>query len=253
MRTFFYAILVSILFTACNVGECETTTYIESTLLVDLTDEKLIDDVNNELIAFEAFAKKKHLLDIQDCGKSAVSLASISSSYSLKVVKAELELMTKNLTGREIQKRKNTDTIFTQLNANYEDLKSKALENPELMESTDIATVVAKAIVRLKNNDVANLFVFSDFITYTENYNFYRNAPDKKNALKVFKEMVGNSLFQEMESVIQSGTFERLYLITLNPPKKMSKKQVNKVHTFWQTVFSEMGVELIITDSLYNL
>ena len=253
MKKFMFFTVVALTVISCEIPECNLVTHNESTILVDVTDQKLLSQIDREIEYFSAFAKAKKLLELEECGSSTISLAPISSNYNLSIAKASIELNTLNLTGREIAIRRDTDTLFTKLVSKYQSIKDRVTLNPDLMASTDIATVIAKSIIRLEDTNSANVFVFSDFINYSEDFNFYKSVPNGDDAKEAFKIMIGKTLFHKMKTIIDTGVIDTIFLINLTPPKKMSKQQLQKIHTFWEKAFSDMSVELVITDSLTNL
>lgn len=236
-----------------DLENCTASEKIETTILVDVTDQKLIDQIDHELDYFSAFAKAKQLLRIEECGSSSLSIAPISSEYKLKVLTDSIYLQTQNLTGNDKKRRKNPEPLFSGLEVNYNRIKERVASEPKLMEATDMASVIAKAIIRLANKDRASVIIFSDFVVYNDDFNFYREVPTEDKSQDAFKTMLGNSLHKSLLDAVQIGSIEEVYLVTLTAPTKIAKSRMNEIYEFWETALSDIGLEVVFTDSLNNL
>lgn len=245
-------IILILSLTACgDIGKCTKTTQSQTTLLVDVTDEKFVSIIQDELGYFKAFSEKEQFFEIENCGSATINIAAISAKNSLKQYKESIRIETTDVSGRKMKEMKDPAPLYSKIDSGYKEIVSSVKENPELQDATNIAMVVAKSIIRMEDADISRLIIISDGVTFSDNYNFYKSVP--KNIDEAFQDMIGETLYKDLQKAIEKGSLDMLYFVTLDPPNKMNQSHLNDIHAFWKSAFENIGIEVQMTDSLNNL
>jgi len=244
-------LITSISLSCGDVGKCEKTLHSETTVLIDVTDEKLINPIKEELEYFKSYSEKEKFFDIENCGTATVNIAAISAKNSLKLYKEAIGIESTDFSGKKLREMKNPSPLYSKIDSSYSEILSTLEESPELQDNTNIAMVVAKSIIRMQDADICQLIVITDGVTYSENHNFYKSVP--KNVDDAFRDMIGKAIYKDLQNAVETGGLDMLYFVTLDPPNNMNQTHLNEIHAFWRNALENIGIEVLMIDSLNNL
>ncbi len=251
IRIILMILITSIAASCGDIGKCEKTLHSETSVLVDVTDEKLINPTKEELEYFKTYSEKEKFFDIENCGTATVNIAAISAKNSLKQYKETIGIESTDFSGKKLREMKDPSPLYLKIDSSYNEILSTLEESPELQDNTNIAMVVAKSIIRMQNADISRVIVITDGVTYSDNHNFYKSVP--KNVDDAFRDMIGEAIYKDLQNAVETGGLDILYFVTLDPPNNINQTQLNEIHAFWRTAFENMGIEVLMIDSLNNL
>lgn len=243
-------LLMNILESCNSLIECDNITHRQATLLVDVSDKKLFDEIENDLTKnFPVFMQKTGLGNISPCESFTLSMVQISSDEELEVASASISISRKGQSKRKEKEESSPLLLVRLLKQKIIDYKQLVI-NPEVTTGTNICNVLLKSIIQTSPEAQNYFIVFSDMVENNDQLNLYRKIPDKTMIPQVLKNVIEPIVMNEFQERQRFGVQDKVIIVMKEEPNGKTNKRI--VKDFWIEVFKELKLEVLFIDNLTN-
>jgi|SaaInlStandDraft_3_1057020.scaffolds.fasta_scaffold20178_2 hypothetical protein len=234
--------MAMIIFTSCqNLITCREINKYDMTILLDISDELLFDEINHDLVSnFQTFMAQTKFANIQECQEVKMNLGYLSGKDELNLRSVSIGINQKGLSGREKRNRSNPIPVVNLIKRTLKDYSDMSMDE-EYNSSTNIVQTTLKTIVGMETDVENTLLIFSDMVinNKTENVNFYRFIPT--NAGESIRKLIDITLLGELQKKLEEGLEVKVIIILKNEVGKKVKKK--NVKDFWNDFFKILQLD----------
>lgn len=246
------ALIISLATASCNGSliECESISQRQATLLIDVSDKRLFNDIENDLNKnFPVFMQKTGLGNISPCQSFSLGFAQLSSAEALNIASATISINRKGLSKKREREQASPFTLVQLMREKLNDYKQLS-EDPQTTTGSNICNVLLKAMNQ-SNPDADNyFFVFSDMVENNQQLNLYKSIPDQKNISTVIEKIIEPSVIQKFRQLQKSGLQAKIIVVMKAEPS--GKTNQRNIKIFWISVFKELKLDVQFIDNLSN-
>jgi len=254
-KLIYQTIWVTILFTGLSsCGElttCQELSSSETTMLLDVSDEKLFAEILND---FEQnlphFMSKTPFAQLNECEKATLTIGNFSGKEELSKRSKTISIEQKGLSGAEKRKRGNPGGVMKMLKNSLDNYQEMS-KDPSYNSATNITQTLVKAILEMNVEAENTLLLFSDMVinNKTESVNFYKTIPSELQS--TMDKLIDDVLWDRLKSKTEEGLNVKVVIVLKSEPKnKVSKKAVK---SFWIKALGHIGLtDVQVIDNLSN-
>lgn len=249
--------LFTILALASCEKDCEAIYMNEQVLLVDVSDPTMYETISSTILTdYSTYAKRKGFLNIEECEKFICKVGYLSSSDRL-LLKSDSIYLTK--TGQSSQYKRNAinPTKIGRLIKTSLDKYSDLTTDKQITSGTSILNSVLKTVqYQSEYSQFSEILIFSDFMMNNEFCNFFKIKTIPKNDEErelLFQKTVDPNILKELEL---TGKLNKSVQITMVrfPNEKIKSTIIERdIISYWTYVFTKLGFQVVVTDSILNL
>ena len=250
-QTIWVTILFAGLSSCGDLTTCKELSSSETTMLLDVSDEKLFAEILKDFEQnLPRFMSKTPFAQLNECEKATLTIGNFSGKEELSKRSKTISIDQKGLSGAEKRKRGNPGGVMKMLKNSLDNYQEMS-KDPSYNFATNITQTLVKAILEMNVEAENTLLLFSDMVinNKTESVNFYKTIPSDPQS--TMDKLIDDVLWDRLKSKTEEGLNVKVVIVLKSEPKnKVSKKAVK---SFWIKALSHIGLtDVQVIDNLSN-
>jgi len=252
MKKLLVMLISTLIFTGCDVMECENVKSSEVTFLIDISDPKLFEEASDDIKSnMSRFMSKLGLSSMGECHQLTVNIAPLSARDELKMSSETIGVNQQGLSRKQVREKSNPKPIIQMISRSlneYEGLK----ELDDYNSGSSIGNQILKAMLQMKGSGQSTLVIISDLISNDERFSIYKGIPKEVNS-EVMEQVFDARLLEEFSQTYAIGEAPSVVLVQLQAVENHMKARRGDIATFWKSVLADgLDQDVTIVDNLSN-